>query len=224
MKAAAPPRITLLAHAPELQLSREAFFSRSGATQKGRILEAATHVIAEHGYANATVQQIVKSAGVSRTTFYELFAGKKECFLESYEVATHLVLALVAEAATAALDRGWRAAFAAGLDAYLDIPRSEPEIVRAQFVELGALGVDAVVAKGKAQRAHTQAVSALAELARNSDPTTPALEPGLIRLIIAGIDEAVALASATNDPGSLDELRSSALAAVERLNQPTKAG
>lgn len=217
MKAEAPARITLLAQDPDLGLSQEAFFTRSGATQKGRILEAATHVIAEMGYAGATVGQIVSAAGVSRTTFYEHFAGKKECLLASYEVATQIVLTTIATAVVETLPRGWRAAFEAGLDAYLDAIRSEPEIVRAQFVEFGSIGADAVIARKHAREAHTQAILSGAARARAQGGEAPELDAGVIRLLLAGIEERIAQSAAEGDASDVDELRASILSVVDRL-------
>lgn len=209
--------MTLLAQDPDLRLSREAFFSRSGATQRGRILEAVTHVVAEKGYAGATVELIVRTAGVSRTTFYQLFAGKQECLLASYEVATKIVLDQIAEAATMALPDGWHAAFEAGLDAYLDTIRSQPEIARAQFVELGALGSDAISARSRAQSAHTDAIVALMDLAHTGDPTTPLLNRGTVRLIVAAIEERVTQVSAHGTRSDLDELRADVLRMIDHL-------
>lgn len=217
MKASAPARITLLTQDPELGLSREAFFTRSVTTQRGRLLEAATHVVAERGYAGATVGQIVSAAGVSRTTFYELFDGKKQCLLASYEVATQIVLSMIADAAVNSIDEGWRAAFEAGLDAYLEVIQSEPEIVRAHFVELGSIGAEALIAREGAQNAHTEAILALTTLALDRDPSTPTLDRDVVRLLIAAIDERVAQASAANKPGDLDELRDAVLRMVDQL-------
>ena len=46
-----------------------------------RLLEAAGHVFAEMGWADATVEAIVNRAGMSRRTFYEHFDDLKECLL-----------------------------------------------------------------------------------------------------------------------------------------------
>jgi AcrR family transcriptional regulator len=47
--------------------------------QLGRLLEAAGHVFAEVGWADATVEAIVSRAGMSRRTFYEHFADLRDC-------------------------------------------------------------------------------------------------------------------------------------------------
>jgi AcrR family transcriptional regulator len=50
-------------------------------SQRARLVEATAHVVAEKGYAAATVADIIAHAGVSRATFYELFEDKEDCFL-----------------------------------------------------------------------------------------------------------------------------------------------
>jgi AcrR family transcriptional regulator len=49
--------------------------------QMRRLLDAAGHVFAEVGWADATVEAIVNRAGMSRRTFYEHFDDLKECLL-----------------------------------------------------------------------------------------------------------------------------------------------
>ncbi|MCZ7630823.1 MAG: TetR/AcrR family transcriptional regulator [Microthrixaceae bacterium] len=44
----------------------------------------ATEAMAEHGYAATSVAHILGRAGVSRTTFYELFDDKADCFLAAW--------------------------------------------------------------------------------------------------------------------------------------------
>ena len=41
-----------------------------------RLLEGMAQAVAEKGYADTTIADIVREAGVSRRTFYEHFAGK----------------------------------------------------------------------------------------------------------------------------------------------------
>jgi AcrR family transcriptional regulator len=56
-------------------------------TQRARMLRAMLQVCAEHGWPNVTVALIVKSAGVSRRTFYELFDDVEDCFLTALDDA-----------------------------------------------------------------------------------------------------------------------------------------
>src|ERR687893_3211952 len=68
------------------------------ASQRARLLEAVGRAVAEKGYAGATIDDVVRRAGVSKKTFYEHFADKEECFLAAYEAASEELLARVREA------------------------------------------------------------------------------------------------------------------------------
>jgi len=52
--------------------------------QRKRIVLGAARAVAEKGYAEASVAQIIAQAGVSRATFYTLFSDKEECFLYGF--------------------------------------------------------------------------------------------------------------------------------------------
>lgn len=54
--------------------------------QRARIHGAMVEAVAANGYAGTSVRQVVGLAGVSRRSFYELFANKEECFLATYDV------------------------------------------------------------------------------------------------------------------------------------------
>jgi AcrR family transcriptional regulator len=56
--------------------------------QLRRLLDAAGHVFAEVGWADATVEAIVNRAGMSRRTFYEHFDDLKECLLVLHQKVT----------------------------------------------------------------------------------------------------------------------------------------
>lgn len=51
-----------------------------GTKTQRRILTAALAVFAENGYHDSSIEQITETAGCSRPTFYQYFAGKKELF------------------------------------------------------------------------------------------------------------------------------------------------
>lgn len=52
--------------------------------QRERLIAAMAEVCAERGYAQASVAEVAKRAGVSSVTFYRQFAGKRDCMLASH--------------------------------------------------------------------------------------------------------------------------------------------
>ena len=74
--------------------------------QRERILLAARDVFAARGYAGAGVEEIVRRAGVSRSTFYVFFENKEECLLAVFRLGIERIGGALLEtvAATAAPD------------------------------------------------------------------------------------------------------------------------
>src|SRR5271157_3830810 len=54
--------------------------------QRTRIQGAIVEAVAASGYEEASVSQVVGLAGVSRRSFYEIYANKLDCFLATYDL------------------------------------------------------------------------------------------------------------------------------------------
>jgi AcrR family transcriptional regulator len=57
------------------------------ASQRERMLDAAEQLIGERGCSGASIEAIVKGAGVSSVTFYEHFENKEACFVSAFDRA-----------------------------------------------------------------------------------------------------------------------------------------
>ena len=105
--------------------------------QRARMLTAMVEEVAQRGAGNVAVAHVVARSGVSRRTFYEVFADRQDCFLAAFEEA----VARVAGEVVPAYERpgSWRERIRAGLVAGLSQLDSEPELARLLMVEaLGA--------------------------------------------------------------------------------------
>ena len=136
------PRVRPLPRGPH-GLSREEV-ERS---QRERLLAAAADAVAEKGYADTTVGDILGRAGVSRTTFYQLFDHKLDCFLAALRLAAEIVAAVLAEE----LERLDEEPPATPLDkldrllgSYLQTLADNPALARVFLVEVFAAGADAI--------------------------------------------------------------------------------
>jgi AcrR family transcriptional regulator/DNA-binding MarR family transcriptional regulator len=94
--------------------------------QRARVLSAMVDVVAEHGVGGATVAHVVGRAGVSRRTFYELFADREECFLAAFDQAVHRAAGVVVPAFAG--EGRWRERVRAGLVALLGFLDEEPKL------------------------------------------------------------------------------------------------
>ena len=112
-------------------------------SQRERLLSAAIDVVAEKGYAATTVADLTKEAGISRTTFYEMFEDKSSCFLEAYDAVIDVLVAHVTSAFESAAGEPWPERIAAGLTALVELLATEADIARMAMVEVTAAGDDA---------------------------------------------------------------------------------
>jgi AcrR family transcriptional regulator len=108
-------------------------------SQRTRLLQAAIELGTERGFASLTLTDIVSRAGVARSTFYEYFADKQQCFLEAFDYAADRVLERVL-----AIGPPPAGAFASPVDGYiatlLDLALEEPGLVRLVAADADTLG------------------------------------------------------------------------------------
>jgi AcrR family transcriptional regulator len=107
-------------------------------SQRDRLLEATMRIVAEKGYAATTVADLTKEAGISRTTFYELFADKEACFLAAYDNAVDVLVRQISVAYEA--QERWPDRARAGLATLLEALAAEPEQARLALVDVAAAG------------------------------------------------------------------------------------
>lgn len=103
------------------------------AGQRERILAATEQLIAEKGSGGATIEAIVKLAGVSSVTFYEHFRDKEECFVAAFDLAVEELSSELREVVPADGAREERLRVA--LEAVLTAVDVEPARARLCFVE-----------------------------------------------------------------------------------------
>jgi len=116
-------------------LSRE----QVAASQRTRLLRAAVELGTERGFAHLTLSDLVGRAGVARSTFYEHFADKQQCFLAAFDYASDRVLEHVLADGPPAPGE-----YATPVHAYvarlLDLCLEEPALVRLVAADAGGLG------------------------------------------------------------------------------------
>lgn len=105
---------------------------------RARLLQAMASVVTEKGFAACTIADIVRSAGVSKRTFYENFDSKDSCFLALYKAASADSL----EALRSSLipDKPWQHQVDHALHTYFSYLAAEPALVQTLFVEIYQLG------------------------------------------------------------------------------------
>ena len=137
-------------------------------SQRERLLAAMTEAVADKGYANTVVADVVSRSGVSRATFYQLFRDKDDCFRAAYEAHAELVATVMTagleqlrqsdEAPLGKLDRV--------LSLYLASLASAPALARVFLVEVYAAGPRLIEQR---RRSHEQYVDVVAATHEGED-------------------------------------------------------
>jgi AcrR family transcriptional regulator len=166
-----------------------------------RILGAMRAQIAESGYLETSIADVISRAGVSRKTFYAQFADKEDCFVAIYEEHVGRLHALARDAFDAQDE--WIPSLRAGLTALLAALSHDPPMARVCFVDVLAAGPRAAERRSRAMRE----LEAILELARDGAGESPAA----LRLsMIGGLSEVlyqeIVADRATDLPKMLPEL------------------
>lgn len=180
--------------------------------QRGRLLDAAVEVFAEEGYLDATVHKILKRAGISRRTFYEIFADKQACYMATYDETADHLLGLV-RAACRDGDAPERR-IENGLRALLEFVEREPSVARTCIVEVMAAGSAARERRAQTMEKLTDLVAkALEERCENRGEALLRA-----RLLTGGVHEMVYGALADGRTEGMSEL--AAEVAASHLSPP----
>jgi AcrR family transcriptional regulator len=138
------------------RLTREAV-ERS---QRERALRAMIEAVADRGYAETRVVDVIERAGVSRKTFYELFGDKEDCFLGAYDEASARLYAVTEEAFERAASESWPERIRAGVTALVELLASDQALARFAVIEVLAAGPKALARRDAAIRQFTGFIDA----------------------------------------------------------------
>lgn len=160
---------------------------RSQQTARDRLIAGLVASIEERGYTATTVADIVRTARVSKRTFYEHFSGKDDALRALYALAVDNLNTWLVDAGRRRA--GWQRrlnravfAFASGLAAY-------PGLARTVLIEVGAAGPLSAEARDAAQRAFVDVIRRSIDELRVAHPELRPLSEDLAIAFVGGIQE-----------------------------------
>ena len=103
-----------------------------------RLLDGLAQVLESKSYRDITLADITAAAKVSRRTFYEQFSTKDDCLLALAEHTSHAIMASVLKVYQPS--KSWPELVSDVTLAYLGFIESKPQLMRALYIELAALG------------------------------------------------------------------------------------
>ena len=174
--------------------------------------------VARHGYADTTLAELVRLAGVSRTTFYAHFKDKEDCFLATYDSIVEAAMKRVTQAYLAPGD--WRERMRAGFTEFMAVLASDPAAARLVIVDSLALGA-------RALERRAGAASGFEQMLRASFDQTPELGhvPDVtIRAMVGGVRRVIYHQLTEGNPDRLPELVDELLRWVLSYQTPAPEG
>lgn len=146
---------------------------------------AMVDAVARNGYRATTLRELVTLAGVSNTTFYELFDSKQECFLATFDAIVAVVSERIGSAYRSQTD--FRDRLHAAFLAFVEIVVEEPAasaLVVVDSLSLGAAGVEPRERSVSAfERMFRQSFDQAPERGEVSDVTIRAIVTGIRRIV-----------------------------------------
>jgi AcrR family transcriptional regulator len=105
-----------------------------------RILRSAVREVAEKGYEETSVADLLERAELSASAFEQEFSGKEECVLAAYDWVVDEAVGGFAEAYEAGALVAWPEGIRRGLESLLDAIARHPAAARMAAVEVPAVG------------------------------------------------------------------------------------
>jgi AcrR family transcriptional regulator len=139
--------------------------------------------VAEKGYDATIVADLIELSGVSRSSFYNHFADKQDCFLRAIESLVEPLLQQAAEDGLGGDPAQARAAFEALVATIVE----QPAAAKMCFVEIYAAGPPAVEILDRAIDSFETLVSAMFD----SVPERRGMPPEIVRAIIGGVQKVI---------------------------------
>ena len=156
---------------------------------RARLLDGMARSVAEKGYAETTIADIVRQASVSRRTFYEHFGDKAECLMALYVAASDEATAALRAAINPNSD--WQAQVEQAMAAYLAALARNPVLLRTLFIDILGLGASGLAVRS---RVHQQLAALMLEVV-NQRPGARVrkspLQPTMALAVVGGIHELV---------------------------------
>jgi AcrR family transcriptional regulator/DNA-binding transcriptional ArsR family regulator len=145
--------------------------SVDGYDHADRAIQAFAAAVAERGYAEASVEEVLRRASMSARTFYANFADKEDVLLAAIESAGSRVMAEAMLAFRRIPD--WPLAVRAGLGAFFNFLAFRPELAGVLLFGYAGGGVEAIRRRVEVLRPLEQFIDG----GLRRDPTMPATAP-----------------------------------------------
>ncbi|WP_067816611.1 TetR/AcrR family transcriptional regulator [Nocardia inohanensis] len=159
-------------------------------SQRGRLIEAMVECVEAKGYAATTLTDLVARARVSRSTFYEHFTNKEQCFVEAVHAGMNIVQKRITdELSQLPPDADALTRIESIVYTFCETVATEPDFARLILVESFKVDANAVGFRDQAVDNFAALYRVFHDQARRTDPGLPELSDTMIALIPDAIGE-----------------------------------
>lgn len=181
-----------------------------------RLLDGMAAAIAERGFRESTIADVVRHARTSRRTFYEHFASKQDCFIAVLREANAQMVRQIA----AAVDprARWDTQVRQAIEAWIACAQSQPALTLSWIREVPALGDESRQLQREALEAFIVLVETLTDTAelRAAGIRPPPRHFAII--LLGGLRELIA--TTVEDGGSIGDITEVAVEATRAMLGP----
>jgi AcrR family transcriptional regulator len=156
-------------------------------SQRQRILDGVIDAVAELGYQETRLADVIARAGVSRKTFYEYFKDMEDCFLAAYDMHVAALTQQTSEAFVGPGARPWPEQVRDGVTAFLAYLTDHPSAARVCMVDAMGAGQNARLKRDNALRGFTFFVDAGRGVTSHDVPGRTAVG------VLGGVNELIAM-------------------------------
>jgi len=156
-----------------------------------RLIEGMLASVAEKGYTDVSVMDIVRHAKVSKRTFYEHFADKERCFIDAYSAISAELLGRVARGA--AVGQTAEEKLALAISAYIGALEEHRPLIRAFLSDVHAAGPAALALRRTVLLRFAELLRMMVETVRLTREDVRSLSPEMAMTIIGGVHERLLL-------------------------------
>lgn len=180
-----------------------------------RLLEGLSQALENKSYRDITLADIAAAAKVSKRTFYEQFKTKDDCLLALAEHTSRAILLNIL--AVYEPTQSWGELVRDVTLAYLGFIESKPQLMRALYIELAALGESGIRVRRKVAEQFAQFLQSQVKLqCEKGAPLQPITLP-LSMALVAGINELILYALSDDNEQSLMSLAPIAEQLIHRV-------
>lgn len=141
--------------------------------QRIRMHGAMIEAVALHGYERTSVKHIIGLAGVSRRAFYEQFANKEDCFMETFDLIVNRTVRRVSGACRAG-EGSFEKRSRAGLRALVEELETNPKALHLVLIDALMAGPEGQLRLRRAMAASEQLLASSFQSAPSQNPTSQA--------------------------------------------------